>query len=190
MISKKILFTDSDRRTLHELLLKRSFQFGDFLLSSGKKSTYYFDGKQVTLHPEGAFLVARAIMDIIRAKKIQAIGGPTIGADPMVGALAVLCAVEKLSINNFFLVRKDAKGHGKKRRIEGPQLKAGEKIVLIDDVLTSGASLYNAVEATREIQCDIAGAVVLVDRCEGGTQFLEEKGVPVMAVFNITDFPV
>jgi len=181
------VFTAGDRETLKQLLLTRSFQFGEFTLSSGKKSNYYFDGKQVTLHPRGALLTARAVLEKVRGTGVQAVGGPTIGADPMVGALGVVCALEGIDLG-LFIVRKDQKQHGKRLRIEGRKIAPGERVAVIDDVLTTGGSILTAVEAVREAGGEVVLAVVLVDRCEGGTELLESKGISVDPMFTVKDF--
>ncbi|MBE0466577.1 MAG: orotate phosphoribosyltransferase [Candidatus Desulforudis sp.] len=181
--------TTEDHQTLHRLLLTRAFQFGEFVLSSGKKSTYYFDGKQVTLDPGGAYLVARAVLDKVKGKGVQAVGGPVIGADPIVGAVAVVCALQGLNMG-LFIVRKDAKRYGKRRRIEGPPLQPGTRVAVVDDVLTTGGSILEAVEAVQEAGCVVVKAVVLVDRREGGTELLESKAIPVDPIFTIEDFKV
>ncbi len=181
------IFTAGDRETLRRLLLTRSFQFGEFTLSSGKKSNYYFDGKQVTLHPQGALLVAKAVLEKVRGRGVQAVGGPTIGADPMVGALGVICALEGVDVG-LFIVRKDQKQHGKRLRIEGQKLAPGARVAVIDDVLTTGGSILTAVEAVREAGGEAVLAVVLVDRCEGGTETLEGQDIPVDPVFTVKDF--
>jgi orotate phosphoribosyltransferase len=170
-------------------LLTRSFRFGEFILSSGKRSSYYFDGKQVTLHSQGAYLVARAVLEKVKGKEVQAIGGPTIGADPIVGAVAVICALKQLDYE-FFIVRKDAKQHGRKRQLEGPQLQSGMRVAVVDDVLTTGASMITAVEAVQAAGGEVVVAVVLVDRREGGAELLGNKGVSVDPVFTIEDFQV
>lgn len=181
------VFTAADRETLRQLLLTRSFQFGEFTLSSGKKSSYYFDGKQVTLHPRGALLTARAVLEKLRGTGVQAVGGPTIGADPMVGALGVVCALEGIDLG-LFIVRKDQKQHGKRLRIEGRKIVPGERVAVIDDVLTTGGSVLTAVEAVREAGAKAVLAVVLVDRLEGGTETLAARGIPVDSVFTVRDF--
>lgn len=181
------VLSGGDREALRQLLLTRSFQFGEFTLSSGKKSSYYFDGKQVTLHPRGALLTARAVLEKVWGRSVQAVGGPTIGADPMVGALGVVCALEGVDLG-LFIVRKDQKEHGKRLRIEGRKIAPGEKVAVIDDVLTTGGSLLTAVEAVREAGGETVLAVVLVDRLEGGTETLEGHGIPVAPVFTVRDF--
>lgn len=189
MTSSEVLFGATQRETLHRLLATRSFQFGDFVLSSGKKSTYYFDGKQVTLHPEGAYLVARAVLHEARKHDVRAIGGPIIGADPIVGAVAVVCALEGLDYG-LFLVRKDAKQHGRRRQIEGPPLAPGTPVAVVDDVLTTGGSILNAVEAVEAAGCRVMVAIVLVDRREGGSELLASRGIRVAPLFTVEDFGV
>lgn len=172
---------------LRELVGQRSFKFGRFILTSGKESNYYFDGKQVTLHPQGAYLVARAIMEKIKDDNIQAIGGPTLGADPIVGSLAPVFYLEGLNIK-LFIIRKAAKGHGTMKMIEGPELLAGERVVVVDDVITSGGSIIKAIDTLKEIGCHVVKVIVLVDRLEGGSRNIEEMGIKVDPIFTIKDF--
>lgn len=176
-----------DRELLKELIRDRSFKFGSFVLSSGKESTYYFDGKQVTLHPRGAYLVARAILEKVKGLQIQAIGGPTLGADPMVGSLAPVLYLEGMDLK-LFIVRGAAKKHGTKRFLEGPQLLTGDRVVIIDDVITSGGSIIKAIETVQEVGCKVVKVVTLIDRREGGAEKIEKMGIKVDPVFNIEDF--
>jgi len=176
-----------DRDLLKELVRERSFKFGSFILSSGKESTYYFDGKQVTLYPQGAYLVARAILEKVKDIQIQAVGGPTLGADPMVGSLALVLYLEGMDLK-LFIVRETVKKHGTKRVIEGPQLTAGDRVVILDDVITSGGSIIKAIETVREVGCKVVKVVTLIDRREGGTEKIEKMGIEVDPIFNIKDF--
>jgi len=114
------------------LLKKEAFKKGQFTLSSGKTSNYYLDGRIITLSPEGAYLVASIILEMIKDKGIDAIGGPTLGADPIVGAVACLSQINHIPINTF-IVRKSTKEHGTQRQIEGPVLKKGSRVILVDD---------------------------------------------------------
>ena len=131
---------------LARLLKIEALRKGRFILSSGKVSNYYLDGRIITLTPEGAYLVASIILGLVKDKNIGAIGGPTLGADPIVGAVACLSHIRKKPIKTF-IVRKAVKEHGMKRRIEGPTLKRGEKVILVDDVATTGKALIEAKEA-------------------------------------------
>jgi len=175
------------RQKLFSLLKERAFEFRDVVLSSGKASSYYFDGKQVTLDQEGAYLLARIIIDKIKDENIQAVGGPTIGADPIIGALAAVSCLEGLKLN-FFIVRKEPKKHGKMRLIEGPELKAGDRVVIVEDVITTGSSVMKAVGTVQELGCEVVKVIVLVDRMEGGERELLEKGISLDAVFTAEDF--
>ena len=172
---------------LLKLLEKEALQRGDFTLSSGKKSNYYLDGRIITLTPEGAYLVANIILKMYVKEGIKAIGGPTLGADPIVGAIAALSHINKIPITTF-IVRKAAKEHGAMRQIEGPGIQKKDKVLLVDDVATTGKALIEAKEALdREgILCD--SAVVIVDRCEGAKDNLAHYGLILNSIFTIRDF--
>jgi orotate phosphoribosyltransferase len=161
-----------DRDRLKELLRQHSLMFGEFTLVSGRKSRFYFDSKRTTLRPEGAFLTAVEILNLLREKKIEAeaIGGMTLGADPIVCPVAALSQIEGPPLRAF-LVRKEAKGHGTGRRIEG-DLEPGSRVVIVDDVVTTGGSTLRAIEAAVEAGHRIAAVISLVDREEGGTEKL------------------
>lgn len=118
------------KSTLLVLLKKEALKKGKFVLSSGKLSSYYLDGRLITLSPQGAYLVASIILEMIKGKNIDAVGGPTLGADPIVGALACLSYIYKIPLKTF-LVRKEAKSHGMQRQIEGPLLKKKSKVILL-----------------------------------------------------------
>jgi orotate phosphoribosyltransferase len=182
----KDLDTES-RERLRTLLLQNAFRFGNFVLTSGKESSYYFDGKQVTLHPEGAFLLAKAVLQKIKNENIQAVGGPTIGADPIVGAVAAVAFLEEIPLK-LFIVRKAPKEHGTKKLIEGPPLLPGERVAIVEDVMTTGSSLIRAIDAVREAGCTVVKAIPLVDRLEGGTEKIASLGIAVDPVFTVRDF--
>ena len=175
------------RKILYELVKERSFKFGRFILSSGKESIYYFDGKQVTLLPLGAYALAKVIIEKIKDENIDAAGGLTVGADPIVGSLAPVCYLEGLNLK-LFIVRKTAKEHGEKRLIEGPKLLPSDRVAILDDVLTTGGSIIKAIEAVKEIGCLVVKVIVLVDRLEGGTEKIEKIGFPVDPIFTVRDF--
>ena len=174
---------------LRLLVKERSFKFGDFTLASGKKSTYYFDGKQVTLYAHGAYLLGQQMAAKIAGDNIQAVGGLTLGADPMVGSLAVAAYSAGMPNLKLFIVRKEVKGHGTGKRIEGPALTPEDRVVVVDDVITTGGSIIKAIEAVRsEVGCEIVKAIALVDRLEGGTENIEALGIKVDPIFTIRDF--
>ncbi|MEW5807164.1 MAG: orotate phosphoribosyltransferase [Acidobacteriota bacterium] len=163
----------SNRNRLLQLLKENSLLFGDFTLTSGKKSSYYFDSKLTTLLPEGSYLVAREILRIIDENKIQAdaIGGLTLGADPIVSAVAAVSFMEKKPLPAF-IVRKDPKGHGSRRRIEG-NVRDNAKVIIVDDVVTTAGSTLSAIEAAKEAGFEIVAVICLVDREEGGAVLLK-----------------
>ncbi|MFA6350330.1 MAG: orotate phosphoribosyltransferase [Candidatus Omnitrophota bacterium] len=168
------------------LLKKEAFKTGDFTLSSGKKSKYYLDGRIITLTPEGAYLTAKIILNMIKGRGIDALGGPTMGADPITGAVAALSHIEKIPLK-CFIVRKAAKEHGTQRQIEGPELKNGTKVILVDDVATSGKSLIEAKAALDKAGAVIEAAIVIVDRVEGAKENLAKAGIKLESIFVIEE---
>jgi len=175
------------KKKLLVLLEKDALKKGDFTLSSGKKSTYYLDGRIITLTPEGAYLVAGIVLEMIRGKDIAAVGGPTLGADPIVGAVAALSHIEKIKIKTF-IVRKQTKDHGARRQIEGPALGKGEKVILVDDVATTGKALIEAKDLLDKEGIRIEYALVIVDRQEGAAENLAKAGLKLLSIFTIKDF--
>lgn len=175
------------KRQLYDLLQKDALKRGSFVLSSGKTSTYYLDGRIITLTPQGAYLVASIILEMTRDSNITAIGGPTLGADPIVGALACLSHQRQVPLKTF-IVRKQAKEHGMQRQIEGPALQRGERVVIVDDVATTGKAMIEAKEALDKAGVVIEKAVVIVDRNEGAKENLEKLGIVLEPIFSIKDF--
>ncbi|MCU0666832.1 MAG: orotate phosphoribosyltransferase [Candidatus Omnitrophica bacterium] len=174
------------KKELLALLKKEAFKTGNFVLSSGKTSTYYLDGRVITLTPEGAYLVASIIMELIHDQNIDAVGGPTLGADPIVGALACFSYIKDHPIKTF-IVRKAAKEHGAKRQIEGPALKKGARVIVVDDVATTGKAVIEAKEALDKEGIEIVKAVVIVDRNEGAVENLKQAGIKLESIFTIED---
>ena len=169
----------SPREQLLNLIVKKSFRFGNFTLSSGLKSDYYIDCRTTTLHAEGAKLTGSVFLELFRQQgwRPQALGGLTLGADPIVVAVAVISAQEHSPIHGF-LVRKAEKAHGTGQRIEGFQEK-GASVVIVDDVCTTGGSTVQAIEAAREFGFNIIGTACLVEREEaGGRSSVEQAAAP------------
>lgn len=177
------------KERLLALLQKEALKKGSFVLSSGKASTYYLDGRVITMTPEGAFLVASIILELIKEKDIDAIGGPTLGADPIVGAVAALSYLNKIPIKTF-IVRKAAKGHGTGRQIEGPELKKNSKVIIVDDVATTGKALIEAKDALDKIGVIASDAIVIVDRKEGASENLAKVGLKLNSIFQIEELGV
>ena len=172
---------------LLDLLNKEALRRGKFVLSSGKESSYYLDGRVITLSPEGAYLVASIILEMIKGRNIDAIGGPTLGADPIVGAIAALSHIKQAPIKTF-IVRKATKEHGTQRQIEGPALKGGSRVILVDDVATTGNSLIEAKQTLDKIGVKADTAIVIVDRCEGANENLAKAGLKLESIFSRSDF--
>jgi len=179
--------SQSLKKQLFSLIKDNAFFKEKITLSSGKQSDYYIDARLITLTSEGAYLVASTILDMVKNDNYDAIGGPTIGADPIVGAIAALGFIYKKPIQTF-IVRKKAKEHGKRRLIEGPELKPGSKVILIDDVATTGGSLVDAVNALRQEKVEVIKAIVIVDRQEGAEESLAEINCPLESIFKAEEF--
>jgi orotate phosphoribosyltransferase len=172
---------------LFNLLNQEALKRGEFLLSSGKISNYYLDGRIITLSPPGAYLVANIILGMLKGEVLDAIGGPTLGADPIVGALAAVSYINRQPVNTF-IVRKQAKEHGTQQQVEGPALKKGNRVVLVDDVATSGKAILEAKQALDKIGVIADKAIVIVDRSQGAIDNLAKAGVKLESIFKIADF--
>ena len=162
----------AERERLRQLLRTRSLMFGDFTLASGRRSRFYFDSKRTTLTAEGAYLAASEIQRTIREHAIEAdaIGGMTLGADPIVCPVAALSHVAGRPLSAF-IVRKEAKAHGTAREIEG-ELEPKSRVIVVDDVVTSGGSTLRAIEAVERAGHHVVAVLCLVDREEGGAAAL------------------
>lgn len=179
--------TKKDR--LLELLKTEALRKGKFILSSGKESTFYLDGRIVTMLPEGAYLIGSIIVDMIKGTGVTAFGGPTLGADPIVGAVAAISFQNKVPLKTF-IVRKAAKAHGTQRQVEGPALNTNDRVVLVDDVATSGKSLIEAKEVLDAMGIAVDRAIVIVDRNEGAGDNLAKAGCRLEPIFMIADLGV
>ena len=176
------------RAELHGLLASRAFTYGDFVLTSGRRSDYYVDGKQVTLDGRGLHLVARLLLQRCRELRVTAVGGLTLGADPIAAAVAALSGEGDAPVSAF-IVRKAAKEHGTGRAIEGPALRAGMRVLLVDDTLTTGGTFLAANAQVAETGAIVVEAVCIVDREEGGREALEAADIPLHALFTRSEFP-
>jgi orotate phosphoribosyltransferase len=174
------------RSELHDLLADRAFVFGDFVLASGRRSDVYFNGKQVTLEGRGLYLVSLLVLARCRELDITAVGGLTLGADPIAAGVAALSGRD-LPLRAF-IVRKQAKDHGTGALIEGPELHSGERVLVVDDVITTGGSLLKAVDALAGSGVNIVEALAVVDREEGGREAIEARGIEVHALFTRSEF--
>jgi orotate phosphoribosyltransferase len=173
------------RDELIQHIVKHSLKKGEFILASGKKSNYYINGKMSTLDARGAFLTARIFLAMMADDVPDAVGGLTIGADPIVGSMLALAGLEDLHLRGF-LVRKEAKDHGTKSQVEGP-LNEGDRVVIIEDVVTSGGSSMKAVNAVREMGCEVSRVLAIVDREEGARGNLAKEGITLESIFTRTE---
>lgn len=177
-----------DRPKLLALFRERALKFGDFTLASGKKSTYYLDGKQISLHSEGLRQVSEGLLDLLADVEFEAIGGMSIGADPIVGGVLAVAAARGRSLDGF-LIRKEAKGHGTNRFVEGP-VKPTARVVVIDDVVTTGGSSLQAADRIVEFGCQVVQVVGVIDRMEGGAANFAARNIPFRSLLTIQDFGI
>jgi orotate phosphoribosyltransferase len=167
---------------LREILLEKAIKFGDFTLASGQKSSYYINGKMATLDSEGLYLIAQIMLDKLEGIECDAVGGLTLGADPIVGAMTAL-AHERGRRLSGFIVRKEAKDHGTKSRIEGP-LANGSRVAIIEDVSTTGASAAKAIEAAQAMGCQVVKVLVVVDRRQGASERFQQMNILFDPIFR------
>lgn len=164
-----------DEQKLKEELLKliqeKAVIRGERKLASGKTSDYYIDGKQVTLSAQGLLLAGKLILHMAQAVAADAVGGPTLGADPMAAAVSLLSSQSGHSMKAF-IVRKEAKDHGMQKMIEGPVLEAGDKVVMVEDVITTGGSVLKAIQEVEKTGAKVVKVICLVDRDEGASETL------------------
>ena len=177
--------TTHDR--LLSILAERSARRGQFTLASGRQSTLYIDARLTTMSPDGLALIGPLALAALREVnwRVDAVGGLTLGADPISYAIAYASA-ETASPLRAFTVRKEAKTHGTGRLIEGP-FHEGDRVAIIEDVITTGGSALRAVEAVRAAGGTVAGVLALVDREEGGRDALVSAGLPVVALARASD---
>jgi orotate phosphoribosyltransferase len=181
---------DADRARLLDLLRTLSFERRKVILASGKESDFYIDCKRTALTAEGHVLVGRLLFERIRKIRplVRGVGGLTLGADPIASAIALTSFLEHEPIDSF-VVRKEPKGHGTGQWIEGRKtIPDGSRVVVIEDVVTTGGSALQAIERCRAENLEPVGCVALVDRMEGGREAIEAQGVPLDALFTRKDF--
>lgn len=174
----------TNKRRLASLLLEKSYREGDFLLSSGKRSDYYFDCRITSLSAEGSWLIGILFNEMLAELAIQGVGGMTMGADPLVSAVTVLSNSTPRKLNGL-LVRKEPKGHGTNQYVEGlANFNTGDNVAMLEDVVTTGASLLKACERVSACGLKIAAVCVILDREEGARAALAEAGHNLMALFT------
>lgn len=177
-----------DKQALIALVRERALKFGQFTLASGKQATYYLDGKQITLDSFGAKLIAEGILDVLGAKLPVAVGGMAIGADPITAAVITMAAVRGLPLKGI-LVRKEPKGHGTSKYIEGP-VSPGDDVAIVEDVVTTGGSSLEAIERVEAFGLKVVRVVAIVDRMEGGAEAFASRGYKFESLLTIRDFGI
>ena len=173
------------KQQLLDLICTDAYKEGDFVLSSGQQSTYYINGKLVTLHPQGGQMVGRVMLDYID-NSVVGVGGLTLGADPIVTAVSVVAAYEGRSVTPL-IVRKEAKYHGTQDYIEGPVLPAESNVVILEDVVTTGKSAMKAITRLRAAGYAVNQVISLVDRQQGGAEYYTQENIDFKAVYTISE---
>ncbi len=180
--------TQEERSELMRIIRELSYEQREVTLASGRKSNFYFDGKQTTLHPCGGLLVGKAFFEEVKKLPgpIHGVGGLTLGADPIATATSIAGQLAGAPLAAF-IIRKEPKGHGTGQWLEGRKnLPRGSRVVIVEDVTTTGGSSIKAVERAREEGLNVVGIVTLVDREEGARENIENEGIPLRAVFTRT----
>ena len=180
--------TNQESKTrLAKLLLELSYIEKEVTLTSGRKSTYYFDCKQTALHPEGSYLIGRLFLDLLKGRGLDGVGGMTLGADPLVSSVTVLSHIDKCPLPGF-IVRKQAKGHGTNQFLEVlANFAPGAKVAVLEDVVTTGGTLVKACERVRDAGLTVATVVCVLDREEGGRENLAQAGFTLESIFTRED---
>ncbi|MBJ6726231.1 orotate phosphoribosyltransferase [Geomesophilobacter sediminis] len=175
----------TERDRLKKIIIELSYEKRKVTLASGRESDFYFDGKQTTLHPEGGYLTGKLFFDAIKdVENVEGVGGLTLGADPIATATSVVSFLEGRPIPGF-IIRKEPKGHGTGAWLEGRKnLKPGSRVVIVEDVVTSGGSSMKAIKRAEEEGLKVLGVVTLVDREEGGRENIEKEGYWLRSIFT------
>ncbi|MBE9108347.1 orotate phosphoribosyltransferase [Nodosilinea sp. LEGE 07298] len=179
------LETAALRSPLLDLFCQGAYQEGDFVLTSGQRSTYYINGKLVTLHPQGSLMVGRLLLDLVPAET-TAVAGLTLGADPLVTAVSLVGLYNERTLFPL-IIRKEAKGHGTRAYIEGITLPPGSAVTVLEDVVTTGQSALKAVDRLQSAGYQVDQILALVDRQQGGAELYQSQNLPFKALFTIQD---
>jgi orotate phosphoribosyltransferase len=172
---------------LKELLIDRSIRTGEFILASGKSSSFYIDARMTTMSPEGLTMIGPLSLDLIETKgwKADSIGGLTLGADPVAFSIS-RASVDRTPVLRAFTVRKQAKTHGIGNLIEGP-FRSNDKVIVVEDVITTGNSALQAINAITEAGAEVLGVLAVVNREEGGVEAIRDRGFETIYLLSIKD---
>jgi orotate phosphoribosyltransferase len=172
---------------LASIILDKSYREGEFVLSSGRKSDYYFDCKPTALHPEGAYLIGNIFCEMLGGMDVKGVGGMTLGADPLVSAVTVVSHMLKRPLPGF-IVRKQSKGYGTNQYLEGlGNFAPGDRVAMLEDVVTTGGTLLTACERVKDAGLLIVAVLAVLDRQEGGRENLAAAGYDLKAIFTRGD---
>jgi orotate phosphoribosyltransferase len=177
-----------DREALQRLIREKALRFGDFTLASGKQAKYYLDCREVTLDSQGARLVGEGMLGLLGVEMPDLVGGMAIGADPITAAILTLAGVRDIPLRGV-MVRKEAKQHGTGKFVEGPFL-AGETLVVVEDVVTTGGSSLLAIERCEAVGLKVKRVLAIIDRLEGGREAFAERGYELTSLFTVRDFGI
>ena len=177
-----------DKESLIELIRQQGLEFGDFTLASGKKASYYLDCRKVTLDSRGARLIAAGILELLGEAMPNAVGGMAIGADPITAAVITLAGLREIDLKGF-IVRKEAKQHGKGRAVEGP-VTPGDRVVIVEDVVTTGGSSLRAIDQVEQFGLQVERVIAIIDRLEGGAEAFQQRGIPLTTLLTVRDFGI
>lgn len=177
-----------DRDALQQLIQRKALRFGEFTLASGKTASYYLDCREITLDAQGARLVGEGMLERIAGDMPALVGGMAIGADPITAAILTLAGVKGLPLRGV-MVRKAAKQHGTGKFVEGP-FQAGESLVIVEDVVTTGGSSLLAIERCEAVGLKVKRVLAIIDRLEGGREAFAAKGFELTTLFTVRDFGV
>lgn len=177
-----------DRTALIELIQTKALRRGEFTLASGRKASYYLDCRLITLDSLGARLVAEGMLELLGDNLPDVIGGMAVGADPITGAVVALAGVRGLPLRGV-IVRKEPKGHGTGKYVEGPY-ESGQTVVIVEDVVTTGSSALQAIERCRDVGLEVQRVLAIVDRLEGGREAFAERGYELSTLLTVRDLGV
>ena len=177
-----------DRQKLQDLIREHALKFGEFTLASGKKASYYLDCRQVTLQANALPLIGQGMYELIKDDLPELVGGMVIGADPITAAVLTTAGGQGISLRGI-MVRKEPKGHGTKKYVEGPY-REGERVVIVEDVVTTGGSSLQAIEHCESVGLKVERVLAIVDRLEGGREAFAAKGYELTSLFTVEDFGI
>jgi len=174
-----------EKQALIDMIREQALTFGDFTLASGKRASYYLDCRRITLDARGVSLVAAGMLDELSRDWPDAVGGMAVGADPITGALLALAGSQARPLRGV-IVRKEPKGHGTGKYVEGPVV-PGDRVVVVEDVVTTGGSALKAIERCEAFGLRVCGVLAIVDRLEGGADAFAARGCPLTTLLTIHD---